>query len=133
MGSFDVYLDKAKEVAESAGDKLNSLTKDVRAVKEISRGLAELEALPEIEGSIIYSLEIGTLINYLKSLLLVVQDNRIDDGSVTEEIKEVMAKVQPEEAAVEDESEKSEEQKAIDHAKSIVYDACSKALASINE
>ena len=48
--------------------------------EEIKQGIAELEALPEIEGSIIYTMEIQTLVNNLRALYLLIDDERTVSG-----------------------------------------------------
>ena len=73
---------------------------DAKAVKEIKQGIIELESLPEVEGSILYTMELESMKNNLKSLLLIISDNRLDDASVEEEIKKAMGKVHPEGSAV---------------------------------
>ena len=137
MGRFDNYF--------GAKEKVQGVIQDIKASKEIKQGIAELEALPEFEGSIIYKMELEAMSNYLNSLLLVVNDSRLDDASVIEEIREVMGKVQPaeqEEAGSqsgegEQPSENSEqpensEQQAIAKLNAIVYDSCERALAALS-
>lgn len=172
MGKFEEYLDRAKDLAEDAGDaakkfaedvrskakeladedskvkelaqgareqaaaisfgakeKMQGALQDVRAGKEIKAGIAELENLPEFEGSIIYKMELEAMINDLRKLMLFIEDNRLDDVSVIEEVGKVMAKVQP--AAVneaEEAPELTDEEKAIENAKTIAYSACTRAL-----
>lgn len=185
MGKFDEYLDRAKDLAEDAGEmaknikgevvskakeltaegskvreltqsakdqtaaitlgareKMQGVLQDAKAVREIKQGLVELEALPEFEGSILYTMELESMKNNLNSLLLIISDNRLDDASVEEEIKKAMGKVQPD--APQAEAEASvldgpvtyepvlDEQHAIDKAKVVAYSACVRALATLN-
>lgn len=138
MGKIEEYLDRAKDLAEDAGDiakkfageavskakeltedgskvrelakdaktqasaislgakeKVQGLMQDARAGKEIKQGITELENLPELEGSILYTMELESMKNDLNSLLLIINDSRLDDASVVEEVKKVMAKAQP--------------------------------------
>jgi len=141
MGRFDNYF--------GAKEKVQGVIQDVKASKEIKQGIAELEALPEFEGSIIYKMELEAMSNYLNSLLLVVNDSRLDDASVIEEIREVMGKVQPaaqpeaqEEAGSQpgegeqpseiNEQPENSEQQAIAKLNAIVYDSCERALAALS-
>ena len=130
---------KARELARSAKDqakastlgvkeKIQDVLQDSRAGKELSLGIAELEALPEVEGSILYTMEIESMIRYLKSLSLVVNDKRIDKASAEEEIKRVIIKVQPAVEVKEDDAE----QQAIEKAKDITLNACLRALDALN-
>ncbi|MBQ6389753.1 MAG: hypothetical protein IJH90_09135 [Mogibacterium sp.] len=177
MGKFDEYLERAKDLAENAGDlaknaagnvvsrakelteeggkvrelmesakvqtssftteakeKVPGILKDARAVKEIRQGIAELEALPEFEGSILYKMELEAAVNNLNSLVLIIGDNRLDDESAAEEIRKTMVKMKltadPEKA--ETIQEKSDEDQAIDQVNMIAYDACARALAVLN-
>ena len=50
------------------------MLQDAKAIKEIKQGITELEALPEIDGSIIYTMEIQTLVNNLRALYLLIDD-----------------------------------------------------------
>ena len=118
---------QAVSIAEGAKEKVQGLMQDVRAVKDIGLGIAELEALPEVEGSILYTMELETVINSLKSLQLTIGDNRLDDRSVAEEIKKTMEKVRPDET-----QQASEEELAINNVKTIAYNACERALESIS-
>lgn len=118
---------QAVSIAEGAKEKVQGLMQDVRAVKDIGLGIAELEALPEVEGSILYTMEFETVINSLKSLQLTIGDNRLDDRSVAEEIKKTMEKVRPDET-----QQASEEELAINNVKTIAYNACERALESIS-
>ena len=122
MGRFDNYF--------GAKEKVQGVIQDIKASKEIKQGIAELEALPEFEGSIIYKMELEAMSNYLNSLLLVVNDSRLDDASVIEEIREVMGKVQP--AAQPEEQPENSEQQAIAKLNAIVYDSCERALAALS-
>ena len=159
MGRYDDYLEKAKDMAESvvnkakemtgegskareqasaiafgAREKVNGLLQDARAVKEIRQGISELEALPEFEGSILYNMELETMIRDLNGLLLIINDNRLDDASVTEEIRKVMSKVQPDadQKAEESSQEGSAEKTATEKAKAATYSACERALEAFN-
>ena len=67
------------------------------------------------------------MINSLKSLQLTIGDNRLDDRSVAEEIKKTMEKVRPDET-----QQASEEDLAINNAKTVAYNACARALESLN-
>ncbi len=184
MGKLEEYLERAKDIAEEAGDvaknfageamskakelteenarvreltqsakehastislgareKVQGIVSDAKAVKELSIGLSELEAMPELEGSILYTMEHESMVNSLKSLILFINDRRLDDASVAEEIKEVMAKMQPANMPVEAESaegaeqtpapEMSEEDKAIEQGKTIAYSACVRAIEAL--
>lgn len=171
MGKIEEYLDRAKKLAEEAGEvaknateeavgrakdfmdeheqvkevvknaknqtasyafdakeKVQGLIQDARAGKEIQQGITELEALEEVEGSILYTMELQTITNYLKSTYLIIRDKRLDDESVADEIKKVAEKVQP---AGESAEEMTEEQQAIEKAKAIAFDACIRALDSM--
>ena len=182
MGTFDEYLERAKDLADNAGEvakkaagdvvskakelteegsearklvknareeasalslgakeKVQGMLQDARAVKKIKQGLSELEALPEIEGSILYQMEIESLVNYLRALSLLIDDKRLDDDSVAEEIRKVMDKVQPsaeataEESALQEEAgQLSDEERAIENAKEIAYNACKRAMETLN-
>ena len=172
MGDFEKYLNRAKNLAEEAGDmakniagdvvnrakelteegskvreltqkakeqtsavtlgareKLQSVLQDNKAGKELRLGISQLEALPEIEGSIIYRMELETAVNYLNSLILIIGDGRLDDASVVEEIRRVRDKVQPSADLPED---AADEQLAIENVKTITYNACAKALECMN-
>ena len=118
---------QAVSIAEGAKEKVQGLMQDARAVKDIGLGIAELEALAEVEGSILYTMELETVINSLKSLQLTIGDNRLDDRSVAEEIKKTMEKVRPDET-----QQASEEELAINNVKTIAYNACARALESLN-
>ena len=122
----------AKEQAaagtQGVKDKIQDVLQDSRAGKELSLGIAELEALPEVEGSILYTMEVESMIRYLKSLSLVIDDKRMDKASAEEEIKEVIAKVQPAAEVKEDNAE----QQAIEKAKDITFNACLRALDALN-
>ena len=72
------------------------------------------------------SVELEAAASYLRSLLYIIEDDRIDKDSVAEEVKKVIAKVQPDSQASE-----TEEQQAIEIVKSIVYSACTKALETL--
>ena len=171
MGKIEEYLDRAKKLAEEAGEvaknateeavgrakeladergkvrelmndakeqtaaysmnakeKVQGLIQDAKAGKEIQQGITELEAIQEVEGSILYTMELQTITNYLKSTYLIIRDKRLDDESVADEIKKVAEKVQPAGGSVE---EMTEEQQAIEKAKAIAFDACIRALDSM--
>ena len=155
MGRYDDYLEKAKDMAESvvnkakemtgegskareqasaiafgAREKVNGLLQDARAVKEIRQGISELEALPEFEGSILYNMELETMIRDLNGLLLIINDNRLDDASVTEEIRKVMSKVQPDLRRKRINWQKVAV--ATEKAKAATYSACERALEAFN-
>ena len=121
----------AKEQASTSAlgvkEKIQDVLQDSRAGKELSLGIAELEALPEVEGSILYTMEVESMIRYLKSLSLVVNDKRMDKASSEEEIKEVITKVQPATEVKEDDAE----QQAIEKAKDITLNACLRALDAL--
>lgn len=130
---------KARELARSAKEqasastlgvkeKIQDVLQDSRAGKELSLGIAELEALPEVEGSILYTMEVESMIRYLKSLSLVIEDKRVDKASAEEEIKEVITKVQPAAEVKEDDAE----QQDIEKAKDITLNACLRALDALN-
>ena len=119
MDKLDKYIDEAKEIVQG-------VIKDTRAGKEIREGITRLEELPEIEGSILYKMELEAVISYLSSLYLIINDNRLDNASVEEELRKVMDKIQP--AA---DPQETEELQAIENAKAIAYDACTKAMEII--
>ena len=123
---------QAVSIAEGAKEKVQGLMQDARAVKDIGLGIAELEALPEVEGSILYTMELETAINSLKSLQLTIGDNRLDDRSVAEEIRKTMDKVKPDGSEQGQEGQASEEDLAINNAKTVAYNACARALESLN-
>lgn len=170
MSKFNEYLDRAKDLAEEAGEmaknaagevvdrakdladergkvkelmndartqtsaftqsakeKVQGMMKDASAIKEIKQGIAELEALPEVEGSIVFRMDLEALIADLRSLYLFIEDKRLDDASVVEEIDKVMVKIKP---AMEPNLVDAE-QEAIINAKMIAYDACEKALKTL--
>lgn len=141
MDNLEKYFDKAKDMAGDAGDKAKSIAGDVvseakekvqsimlgsGAAKEIRLGIEQLEALPEFDGSILYKMELEAAASYLRSLLYIIEDDRIDKDSVAEEVRKVLAKVQPDSQASE-----TEEQQAIENVKSIVCSACTKALETL--
>ena len=123
----------AKEQASSLSlgvkEKVQGFFQDAGAAGEIKKGIAELEALPEFEGSILYSMEIQALISDLKRLELIINDGRMDKDSVIEEIKRVVEKVQP---AAEIEAGNLE-QLSIEQAKAISFNVCLRALDAIGE
>ena len=132
-------VNSAKEqstaIALGAKEKVQGMLQDARAVKDIKQGIAELEALPEVEGSIIYSMEIQTLVNNLRALYLLISDNRLDDETVAGEIKKTMVKLETGDGSLspDGEQQKSEEDLAIENAKSIAYNACIRALDSLSK
>ena len=145
-------MQSAKEqsaaISLNAKEKVQGMLQDIKAVKEISLGIAEIEALPEFEGSIVYKMERETVLNSLDTLVLTIRDSRMDDESVAEEIRKVMDRVQPAaaaepqtegaasqadgaEQAQTEAQELTDEQKAIEHVKKIAYVACGRALATV--
>ena len=161
MGKLEEYIERAKDLAEDATDaaktvagevvdkakelseensKVKELTQsivsDAKAVKEISIGIEELKAIPEVEGSILYTMEHESMINNLKSLMLFINDRRLDDASVEEEIRRVMEKVKPAEIPAQDAEQieahaLSEEDQAIENARIIAYSACTRAIEAL--
>ena len=126
--------EQSAAAAIGAKEKVQGMIQDAKAIKEIKQGIAELEALPEIEGSIIYTMEIQTLVNNLRALYLLVDDKRLDDETVAGEIRKTMAKIQPSgELQAEGAAQKTEEDLAIENAKNIAYGACVKALESLKQ
>ena len=127
--------EQSAAVAIGAKEKVQGMIQDARAIKEIKQGIAELEALPEIDGSIIYTMEIQTLVNNLRALYLLVDDKRLDDDTVAGEIRKTMVKVVPDAETQTGEAaqQKTEEEKAIDSAKVIAYNACVRALESLKQ
>lgn len=178
MGRIEEYLERAKDLAEEAGDaaknlageafgkakelteeggkvrelaktakdqtaavtlgareKVGGIIQDAKAVKEVKLALAELEALPE-DGSILYKMDLEAIINDMNKLALYITDNRLDDASVAEEIRKVMAKVKPDDLTEALQGENAEEQLSdenliIQKAKTTAYGACVKALEAI--
>ena len=152
-----VVIDKAKELSEENGkvkeltqsakkqaaaisfgakEKVQGIVSDAKAVKEISIGIEELKAMPEVEGSILYTMEHESMINNLKSLMLFINDRRLDDASVEEEIRRVMEKVKPAEMPAQDAEQAeapavSEEEQAIENARVIAYSACTRAIEAL--
>lgn len=121
--------EQAASISLGAKEMVSGLMQDAKAGKEIKQGISELEALPEVEGSILYNMELQAMINDLSSLLLIIGDKRLDDASVIEELQKVMNKVQPSaEAQIE-----AADQQAIEKAKEIAYSACTRALAALNQ
>ena len=193
MGKLEEYLERAKDIAEEAGDvaknfageamskakelteenarvreltqsakehastislgareKVQGIVSDAKAVKELSIGIEELQAMPEVEGSILYTMEHESMINNLKSLMLFINDRRLDDASVEEEIRRVMEKVKPAEMPAQDADqavalvadaemeaapapELSEEEQAIENARIIAYSACTRAIEALRK
>lgn len=143
MENLDKYLEKARDLAEDAGgkamgfagdvvsgarEKIQGILQDNRAGREIRQGLSQLEALPEIEGSILYKMEFEAANSYLRSLLYIINDNRLDSPSVAEELKRVMDKLQP---SGDPQTEETDEQKAIENVRNIAYSACAKAIEAL--
>ena len=133
-------VNSAKEqsaaIALGAKEKVQGMIQDAKAIKEIKQGIAELEALPEIDGSIIYTMEIQTLVNNLRALYLLIDDERLDDETVAGEIKKTMVKLEAGDgspAPSDEEQQKTEEEQAIDNAKAIAYNACIRALDSLKK
>ena len=120
MDIFEKHIDKAKEMVQGA-------IKDSKAGKEIQAGLDALEALPAFEGSMLYTMEFETIATYLRTLMLVINDGRMDDDSVKEEVKKVIGKVQP----ASEVSPEDEEQQAIEKAKAVAFDACLRAMDAL--
>ena len=177
MGTFEDYLERAKDLAEDASEvakkaageaaekvkelteeggkaremvknakeesaalafgakkKVEGMIQDAKAIKELKQGVADLEALPEIEGSIIFTMEKETLVNSLRGLYLLIDDKRLDDATVEQEIRKVMVKVVPSETGDDTlaaDEPKSEEELAIANARNIAYSACLRALDSL--
>ena len=146
MGKIEEYLGKARDVAEQAGDKakefagevtsgakdaVNEAFKGKKASKELRQGITELEALPPLEGSLLYNMEIEAIGNYLNALALIIEDGRLDAASIEEEIRKVIVKVQPE-AEEQAGGDPTEEQQAIKKAKAVAFDACLRALDALN-
>ena len=121
--------EQSAAVAKGAKEKVQGMIQDAKAIKEIKQGIAELEALPEIDGSIIYTMEIQTLVNNLRALHLLIDDERLDEETVAGEIKKTMAKIQP--SGEPQAEQKTEEELAIENAKNIAFNACIRALDSL--
>ena len=149
---------QAAAISLGAREKVQGIVSDAKAVKELSIGIEELKAMPEVEGSILYTMEHESMINNLRSLMLFINDRRLDDASVEEEIRRVMEKVKPAEMpaadAVQAEAEAqtqaadqavglvadagheaapemSAEEQAIENAKIIAYSACTRAIEAL--
>jgi hypothetical protein len=120
MDLFEKHIDKAKEMMQGA-------INDSKAGKELQAGIAALEALPTFEGSMLYTMEFETIMTYLRTLGLVVEDGRMDDASVKEEVRIVIEKVQPASAVAEDDAE----QQAIEKAKAVAFDTCLRVLDAL--
>ncbi|MBR3201533.1 MAG: hypothetical protein IKG17_09415 [Mogibacterium sp.] len=128
--------EQSAAIAFGAKEKVQGIIQDARAIKEIKQGIAELEALPEIEGSIIYTMEIQTLVNNLRALYLLIDDERLDDETVAGEIKKTMVKLETGDGSLspaDSTQQKSEEDLAIENAKNIAYNACIRALDSLKK
>ena len=133
-------VNSAKEqsaaIALGAKEKVQGMIQDAKAIKEIKQGIAELEALPEIDGSIIYTMEIQTLVNNLRALYLLIDDERLDDETVAGEIKKTMVRLETGDGSLspaDSTQQKSEEDLAIENAKNIAYNACIRALDSLKK
>lgn len=139
---------QAAAISLGAREKVQGVISDAKAVKEISIGIEELKAMPEVEGSILYTMEHESMVNNLKSLMLFINDRRLDDASVEEEIRRVMEKVKPAEMAAQESvqteapaaeaekeatpaPERSEEDQAIENARIIAYSACTRAIEAL--
>lgn len=139
---------QAAAISLGAREKVQGVISDAKAVKEISIGIEELKAMPEVEGSILYTMEHESMVNNLKSLMLFINDRRLDDASVEEEIRRVMEKVKPAEMAAQESvqteapaaeaeqaavsaPELSEEEQAIENARIIAYSACTRAIEAL--
>jgi len=120
--------DQASAASLSVKEKIQEALQDSKAGKEFSPGIAELEALPEFEGSILYTMELQSLLSDLRRLDLIISDDRMDKASVEEEIKKVITKVQPASDVPEDDAE----QQAIEKAKDIAFNACLRALDTLS-
>ena len=129
---------KVRELKKNAKEQAASLTLGVKekvrgamqgggAGKEIRQGVSELEALPEFEGSMLYSMELEALISDLKRLDLIINDDRMDKDSIVIEIRRVIEKVQPSSDVQPDDAE----QQAIERAKDIAFTACLRALDAL--
>lgn len=121
MKKFDKYIDGAKDIVQG-------VLKDTKTGNDIRQGITLLEAMPEIEGSILYKMELEATVSYLNKLLLIINDERLDKASMIEEVRKVMDKVQPD---TEPQTDETEEQKAIRNVKTIAYRACSGALEEL--
>lgn len=119
--------EQASTLTHGAKEKLQGIFQESGARSEIKQGISELEALPEFDGSILYSMELQALISDLKRLDLIVNDDRMDKDSVVEEIKRVIEKVQPSAEPQTDDAE----QQAIARAKDIAFNACLRALDAL--
>ena len=100
---------------------------DIGRALELQAGIAALEALPAFEGSMLYTMEFETIMTYLRTLGLVVEDGRMDNASVKEEVRKVIEKVQPASAVAEDDAE----QQAIEKAKAVAFDTCLRVLDAL--
>ena len=130
--------EQAAAISFGAREKVQGIVSDAKAVKEISIGIEELKAMPEVEGSILYTMEHESMINNLKSLMLFINDRRLDDASVEEEIRRVMEKVKPAEMPAQDAEQTeapalSEEDQAIENARIIAYSACTRAIEALRK
>ena len=64
--------EQSAAAAIGAKEKVQGMIQDAKAIKEIKQGIAELEALPEVDGAIVYTMEIQTLVKNLRALYLQV-------------------------------------------------------------
>ena len=142
MDKLDKYIDGAKE-------KVQGFMQGNVAAKEIREGITQLEALPEIEGSILYKMDLEDAIRSLSSLYLIITDNRLDNDSVVEEVRKAAEKFQPSaetqaEAAEPSDAQpeadeepadaqpvKSDEELASENVRAIAFSACLKALDAL--
>ncbi len=141
---------QAAAISFGAKEKVQGIVSDAKAIKEISIGIEELKAMPEVEGSILYTMEHESMVNNLKSLMLFINDRRLDDASVEEEIRRVMEKVKPADIPAQDAEqavalvadaemeaapapELSEEEQAIENARIIAYSACTRAIEALRK
>jgi hypothetical protein len=142
--------EQAAAISFGAREKVQGIVSDAKAVKELSIGIEELQAMPEVEGSILYTMEHESMVNNLKSLMLFINDRRLDDASVEEEIRRVMEKVKPAEMPAQEAEqavalvadaemeaapapELSEEEQAIENARIIAYSACTRAIEALRK
>ena len=128
--------EQAAAISFGAKEKVQGIFSDAKAVKEISIGIEELQAMPEVEGSILYTMEHESMVNNLRSLMLFINDRRLDDASVEEEIRRVMEKVKPAEIPAQDAEQTeapalSEEDQAIENARIIAYSACTRVIEAL--
>ena len=125
--------EKSSTIAAGAKEKVQGILQDSNAVKEIGQGITDLENLPAFDGSIIYNMDLEAMLSDLRALQLIIKDNRLDDKSVEEEIRKVMDKVRPSEAKLADgeAAQLTDEERAIETARTTAYNACKRALATL--